>query len=329
MSTDDELARDLRAMADDSIPVLTVSTHRVVPRARRRRFVQRSAGVTGAVGALAVHGVTAIGGWSALPWPSTGAPIAGGGTPSSGPASTPGPVTQPTRLADPTATGFISPTPGTIADAQGHVYWYSQTEVWGTTQTESREEWQSLTLPGLIVWDGDLTPWTQDDPEGPAAIGPNSIAGYFNLTGHGNEDVTDASVLPTDPDALRDLLYASVEPDRRSGSDDNKVFGMIYDLLVNNPGLLPEDLRAAAWEVASGLPDVTTGTGTDQIGRTGLLLEYTGQDATTLVLDESTHLLLETRSPGYNATFVTQGPADRTPIEPTLEMSGCGSWESC
>ncbi len=56
--------------------------------------------------------------------------------------------------------------------------------------------------------------------------------------------------------------------DRRSGTDEDKVFGMITDLLSYDPGLLPQDLRTALWRAAALLPDVEVTSGTDStVGR--------------------------------------------------------------
>lgn len=326
MTTDDDFARDLRARLDAAVPLLTVRTDRVLPRARRRRAATRSAQVTGAVGALAVVTVAAVSGWSGdgLPWQQPAAPaVTASLDPTPAPAETP---TVPAPVPEATATTLpdagTTPAPGTIADAQGHTYWYVRVDSTGPAGPESRESWYSLTRPGIAIQDGD--------PSATLAFGPTTVIGYFKIDGVVHEMLDDASLLPTDPAALRTVLEDSVQPDHRSGSDEEKIFGMIKDLLTFNPGLLPHDLRTAAAQVASGLSGVTTTSGADSTGRPGEVLDFDWANSSgQLVLDAATGLVLEQSTGDSVAVYTTMGPADSTPIEPTPELAGCVSWASC
>ncbi len=324
MTTDDDFAHDLRARLDDAMPPLTVRTDRVLPRARRRRAVTRSAGVTGAVGAVALVAVAAVGGWSGdgLGWWRGAAPagtetLTSTSVPSD-PATTP--LAEPT--APPAADAGTGPAAGSIADAEGHPYWYVRSTSTGPTGTEVRDSWYSLTEPGIAIVD--------DDPGTAFAFGPKSVLGTYVVGGVRYEMLTDVTLLPTDPQALLAVLQDSVEPDRRSGTDEDKVFGMITDLLSFNPGLLPQDLRTALWRAADLLPDVDVTSGTDSPGRAGDVLDYSGNEGPVrLVGDPVTGLLLEQASGDYATVYTTMGPADSTPIEPTLELAGCTAWASC
>lgn len=304
MTTDDELARDLRALADHVAPALTVSTHRVLPRARRRRTAQRTAG---AVGALAVLGAAAVGGWSAIPWPGSDTAPAGGVTADG--------TARPTPLPESTAATsgtsgmggpVVRPEDGTVAPVRSSVYWYLRSEP--ADGSEVVEQWLSLTDPGLVVVDGDLGSATQVGPAG-------APGGTWVIDGERYEPLLDTGLLPVDPDLLAGVMHASVFPDQGSGTDDDKVFAKAKDLLTFNAGLLPEDLRRAVWEVATSLPGSTVSAGTDAHGRAGQVLRYTGSEGTTqIVLDPTTALVLAQTSPeGGTTLYTTMGPADLLP----------------
>lgn len=32
---------------------------------------------------------------------------------------------------------------------------------------------------------------------------------------------------------------------------------------------------------------------------------------------------------GWNVVYLEEGPSEETPVEPTLELAGCVSWETC
>ncbi|HEY0187777.1 MAG TPA: hypothetical protein VGC67_09840 [Cellulomonas sp.] len=315
MSTDDDFARDLRARLDDALPPLPVRTDRVRPRARRRRAVTRSAQVTGAVGAMALVAVTAAGAWGgAAPWTGSAVP-AGSGTAAASATGSADPAPSATIAAD----AGTYPATGTIADAEGHTYWYTLAQGQDGSTTEV---WSSLDQPGLVVTDGDLST--------AYSVSPTTGFGSYVIDGVRYESLTDVSALPTDPEALRDVLDASVEPDQRSGTDEDKVFGMVADLLTFSPGLLPAELRAAAWQVATDLPGASVTTGTDDDGRTVEVLDYgTGDAWRELMLDPTTSLVLQQSGRESRTVYLTQGPADSLPVQPTATSTGCASVAGC
>ncbi|NHT17170.1 hypothetical protein [Cellulomonas sp. IC4_254] len=309
MSTDDEFARELRSRVDASAPTIDVRLTGVVPRARRRRAWTRAAGA-GAAGGLVLAGVLVGQAWAGAPWSTHTL---------AGPAAT----------GEPVETGEPSPEPSAAADAarragtaQGAApYWY--TLITGPDGSGERfESWASPDRPGLLVWDGDLT--------NPAAMGPTNVIGRFRIGGEWVDMLRDPAALPTDPAALEQVFRDSVEPDRRSGTDDDKVYGMAYDLLNGSPGWLPTALLQAAWQVAGSLPGSTVVPGVDSLGRPGEVLTRpeTVNGSDRLVVDPATGLILEMNS-GDAIRLLQQSPADTIPLEPTLEMAGCTAWESC
>jgi hypothetical protein len=311
MSTDDDFVQHLRARADAATPPVDVRTDRVVPRARRRRAWTRAAG-TGAVALVAVTGVVVGQSWADAPWRTGGEQVLPAATASPTAGTSPAPTAAPSP--DPTGT--------TSGTAQGAApYWYKL--ITGPDGVSERsEQWRSTDRPGLSVEDGDLaTAW---------ASGPDDYVGRFVIDGERFDPLRDPSLLPTDPTALESVLRASVEPDRRGGTDDDKVYGMIYDVLNEYPGWMPTDLLLAMWQVAGSLPGSTVTAGEDSLGRPGevLLRPGTQNGSDRLVIDPATGLLLEMNS-GDRVRVIQQGPADTVPVEPTLEMAGCTAWESC
>ncbi len=303
MDQDEDFARTLRGRFDSAMPRIDVDTTQVVPRARRRRATARSAG------ALALTVVLAGGGWAvqARSWsPSlAAAPTATGSA---------------TATAGPTGPASAAPTASPTVAATG-THWYTLITSTGADGVHRDESWVSRELPGLLVTDGDLST--------ASGIGPRNVLGSFSIDGVWVEMLRDPARLPTDPTALEGVLRASVQPDRRAGTDDDKVFGMALDLLVDG-GLLPDDLRRAAWAVAADLPAAQASTGTDSTGRPGEIVEYSQDGAVVrLVRDASTGLLLEKVTPDATRTYTEQRPSSDLPVEPTLENSGCASWESC
>lgn len=309
MSTDDELVRRLREHARAVVPPLAVDTAAVVPRARRRRATTRAAGAA-AVGLVAVAGIVVGQAWADAPWRAGPGEIAPA-TRSTAPAA-------PTPTPEDTSHGADA-RPGT---AQGAApYWYTVSTGPGGSG-ERDEKWQSPSRPGLLVTDGDLAHAT--------ATGPDRLSGPFRIGGAWVDVLDDPTRLPTDPAALEAVLRDSIEPDRRAGTDDDKVYGMVYDLLIESPGWLPTDLLRAAWQVAGSLPGSTLEPGEDSTGRAGEVLTRPGgvNGAERLVVDPATGLVLELEQEGQVRVF-QQGPADAVPVEPSLEATGCTSWESC
>ncbi|WP_217615842.1 hypothetical protein [Cellulomonas sp. GbtcB1] len=322
MSTDDEFARDLRSRVEAAAPTIDVHLTGVVPRARRRRAWTRAAGA-GAAGGLVLAGVLVGQAWAEAPW-------------SSGTLAGPAATTTPVATAEPSADASASAAAEAARDAadaaadaalrdgtaQGAApYWYTLT-VAPDGVTDRHESWQSPDRPGLLVRGGDLG--------NTEATAPSYTAGRFRIDGQWIDEVRDADVLPTDPAALEQVFRDSIEPDRRSGSDDEKVYGMAYDLLNNNPGWLPTTLLQAAWQVAGSLPGSTVVPGEDSLGRAGEVLTRPGAQggAERIVVDPATGLILEMNS-GANTRVFQQSPADAVPAQPSLDGTGCRSWDAC
>lgn len=219
--------------------------------------------------------------------------------------------------------------PDTVGDAP---YWHTVTtymqEGLGADGVEHRREsWMARVEPGLL-----LDAAVDADPIGVgAALFP---------VGGATVDWAGLDALPTDPVALRDVLFADL-PDS-SRSDDDVVFDQITALLVESPA--SPALRSALWAVASQVGGVRlVGEVVDAAGRTGTALEQTIEyaDATAvhrLVVDPASGTLLErvdtSDGPGtgsdirYRATYLEQGPADALPVQPQL-LPGCTSWNWC
>lgn len=310
MSTDDEFAHQLRSRVDSAAPTIDVDTVRVVPRARRRRAVTRGVGV-GAVGLVAVAGLVVGQAWADAPWRAGPAAI--------GPAAT----TAATTVPSPTPAPTDAPDDPDVASGTAQVaapYWYTKY----TSASGIHESWTSRDRPGLLVSDGDLA--------GAEVVEPSDVVGRFRIDGVWHEMLRDPGLLPTNPASLEEVFRASVEPDRRSGTDDDKVFGMAYDLL-NDGSWLPSPLLQAAWRVARSLPGAEVTTGTDDAGRAGEVLVYTpsGVDGPMqLVADPATGALLQIDSLAGNGPVVIEhARVDAVPVQPPLEGTGCTSWEDC
>ena len=307
MTDDDDFVQQLRARVDDLTPRVTVHTSRVLPRARHRRARLRSIKTVSAVGALAFVGASA-GGNTGVTWPwGTIRVVVSAATSSAN--ATPqveAPTDAPTASAD--------------APAQGR-YWHTVISLTGPSGPEITESWQSRELPGIVVSDGDLAT--------ASAMGPVDVIGRFKIDGQWVDMLRDPDALPTQGPALAEVLRASVEPDRRSGSDDDKVFAMAYELLMSG-ALLPDPLLQAAWDAAAGVPGSTVTLGADASGRGGEVLTYEGTEShVRLVRDPATGLLLERDTGASVALYSVQEFTDTIPLEPTLEMSGCTAWSSC
>lgn len=311
MDAEEEFAQALRARLDAVVPPFEIDTTGVVPRARRHRTRVRS------VGAAAAVAVLAGGGWfvGTDQWAPT--VVAGPGpaptTSSAVPSTTPTPTSEPS--AQPTPTESATP---------DRSWWYVRTETTTTSQEYTQETWSSRSIPGLLVADGDLTT--------AGGTGPKDVLGSFVVDGVRYEMLRDPDLLPTDGEALAGVLRASIEPDRGSGSDDDKVVAGAVELLRGG-GLLSVELRRAAWEAALTVPGVVPSAGSDSRGRPGEVLEYTQSDGTTrkVVRDPGTGLLLEEDTSEENrvVVYVEQRTVTEVPVEPTLENAGCTSWSTC
>ncbi|MBC7549933.1 MAG: hypothetical protein H7269_03355 [Cellulomonas sp.] len=307
MTDNDDFAQRLRARVDEVAPPVTVHTSRVLPRGRHRRARLRSFQVLGVVGAFAVVGASAGGITGATGMWGIGKAVV--------PAATSPAIATPSAEA-PTAT----PTAAAQAPAQGR-YWHTVTSSTGPSGPETSETWKSRELPGIGFSNGDLA--------NAFAMGPVDEIGRFKIDGQWVDMLRDPDALPTQGPALTEVLRASVEPDRRSGSDDDKVFAMATELLERG-ALLPEALLNAAWDAAAEVPGSTITVGTDLSGRAGEVLTYTGTEGPArLVRDPATGLLLEQGARSSVAHYSVQEFTDIIPLEPTLEMSGCTAWSSC
>ena len=300
MSADDDFTRQLRERIDVVGPAITVDTTHVIGRAHRRRSLTRGVAVTAAVTALALVG------WGAAAQPWTQASAFAPAQPAPQVSATPAPTT-----ADPADAGW--------PDA---AYWHTLIEVRQDGAVRHTEIWSGHTEPGLIVNDGDLA--------GADGMGP---ASWTSLPIDGVDTSVSWDVLyslPTDPVALEALLRSAVEPDRRAGTDDEKVYEMIWDLLNSSPA--SPDLRRALWSVASGLPGAVVTPGVaDADGRPASMLENPGAEhwPTRLYFDPADGQLLEVDSDGAVAIVLEQGPATAPPVEPNLATSGCTNWATC
>lgn len=328
MSTDDEFARRLRDRVDAAAPTIDVHLTGVVPRARRRRAWTRAAGA-GAAGGLVLAGVLVGQAWAGAPWSThTLAGPAGTGTPVATvtPEPTPDGSTAP---ADAQAAEDARAAAEAAADAalrygtaQGAApYWYTRVEATYDGPTETAETWSSTERPGLLAWDGDYTPSSL------AAMGPKDVLGSFVIDGEPVEMLRDPAVLPTDAAGLAVVLRATVGDG--PGADD-LVYERVHDLLLDG-GIRPTALLRAAVEVVESLPGATTTAGTDSRGRAGTVVEYPlgAGGVARLVVEPGTWLPLEIVAPGEHRVWVEQGPRDTVPVEPTLEIAGCLTWETC
>lgn len=307
---DEQFARALRAQVDEVAPRIDVRTDGVVPAARRRR----ARNVVG-TGVAVVAVVALVGAWAVNvePWAAEVAP------------------------ADPDVPVVVRETePSTEPDAElggwpDDPYWLVTSETTGAgdpDSVETRQTWYGHTDPGLWVTDGDL--------ERPYAFG-QAIWGVLLIDGEWVQIHWDELYsLPTDASALDELLRGSVEDDRGVGTPDDKIFEMAKDLLAASPA--PPEVRDALWAVMSGLPGTSVEVEKeDSRGRTGERLEREATEGgpVRLAYDTDEHRLLEVENLGtdgqtlWRSTYLEEGPAVDTPVEPTLEMSGCARWENC
>ena len=324
VTTDERDARALRERVDAAVPRVEVDVERVIPRARRRRAVVRTA-----VGATTLSLVLAAGAGAVavLDLPSSQELVPAGAPPAQPapttppePSDAPRPVPATAVVADDgTATGV----PGDPWDGADR-YWYQLIETRGPDgDVEQREVWASRERPGLLLWDGNL--------QGAAATGPRVVIGSWVVAGVRHEMLADPRVLPTDAEELLRTARDSVQPDRGSGSDDDKVVDSVLTALGEG-GLYDAELRDGLWGALVSLSGGVPVEGEDSAGRPGEVLTLRTSDGTEhrLVRARGTGLLLEVASSGGSATrYLEQRSRDDVPIEPTLEIAGCASWATC
>ena len=174
------------------------------------------------------------------------------------PAATP---TVPTELVAPEGTYW-------------HTVWEIETDGVVTGRTEL---WTARTGDGLIVPDGDLT---RAEPQATFGLSVRIDGTATTLTWDRLDEI------PADPAALDAFARAAFLDD--AGDPDTAVLAMLVNI-VRSP--VSQDVRTAAWTVASGLPGsiVTTGA-TGSRGQAGTLLE---RDGSTYLFDPTSGLLLE------------------------------------
>lgn len=334
-ATDEQFAQALRARVDAVAPPVDVELHRVLPRARRRRATLRGTVTTATL--VVVLGA----GWGArsalVDSPSAVVVPAGPTSDDPVPTQDAGAATAPPEPRPTVPAVAVTAEDGTVTGVPGDPwegderYWYVLTESrWPeTTDGETvltdpkrTETWHSRERPGLMVWDGD--------PEMAAARGSSVVLGSFVVAGQRYEMLTDPRVLPTGADELAQVLRDSLEDGRGGGSDDDKVYVEVLDVLSQG-GLWTPELRSAFWDVAASLPGADTTDGQDGAGRAGQVLRYTDSSGAVhqLVRDPATGLLLEYRAGEGYTRYLEQRPVDDVPVEPTLEIAGCARWESC
>ncbi|ADG75391.1 hypothetical protein Cfla_2503 [Cellulomonas flavigena DSM 20109] len=332
--TDEQYAQVLRERAEAAVPSVDVDLDRVVPRARRRRAAVRGGLATGTLvlvvgaawGATAVLGVGTPQGIAPAGPTSHDEAVTPDGTAPAG--ASPTAADSPARPTVPAVA--VVADDGTVTGVPGDPwggderYWYVLTEQsWGQG-AERMETWSSRERPGLMVYGGDLGDV--------AAKGPVVVMGSWGVAGQRYEMLTDPRVLPTDAAGLARAARVALEEGRGTGSDDDKVFEVLRTSL-SEAGLWTPELREALWGAVATLPGTQASVGEDALGRTGDVLRYTDSAGavTQLVRDPVTGLLLEEVHPGegHYVRYLEQRAVGEVPLEPTLEIAGCGAWKSC
>lgn len=326
---DEDFTTRLRAKVDAVAPAIAVDTTVVVPRARRRRAATRTAALAVVAGIVATGAV-----WAA-----------DGSRPAAPPA---GDVREdaPEDLGEDPPDDVAQVEEGWPDAPYWHVA-YEELDMTGAA-TARTDVWYGREAPGVALVDGEPA-WAM----GPASWGALRLGdAYLDEDDHVLEDgrvlvtwdVLDE--LPTDRAVLEDILRASVDPAPDSATEDEQVFDLIVDLVRGSPA--PPSLRLALWDVATDL-EGTEGAQLmqDPRGRLSAFLDRSrtsGQAAGQYYYDPDDGRLLEillnpteeqrAAHPdeivmGWNAVFLEEGPAEETPVEPTLELAGCVSWETC
>ncbi len=292
MRTDEDFLTDLRAYVDDVAPVVPVDTSRVVPRARRRRLVTR---VTSSVAATALIAVGAVTVGDALGSRTTAPPASD--------------VLFVPEYHEPSGVGLVDP-------ALEAGYWYvKDVEVLDDGTQRTVETWTSRDRPGLVVTEG----------EGAFAFGPRPWFTDVVVDGERTQVTWELlTTLPRDPAWLDRAFRDAVEPDRRQGSEDDKVFQAAVGLLSQAP--VPPDLTIALVEMMAALPGTeVTVDAQDASGRLGVLVERPGPNGGRVMVSETGWVLVD----HHGRLRVEQGAEQDTPIEPTLELAGCVDWATC
>lgn len=342
MTEDEQFVERLRLRLDPLAPAIHVDAAAVLARGRKRRVARNALGLTGAVAVVAAvaTGAAALG----VPgWGDGGAPAASGSA--MPPAVTGTPTSE--QLPDPvapygTADFAVSPD-GEMSGASGdpwpgdELYWYTAGELRDASGAvlERHESWRSRERPGLGVTDGDTA--------GAFARGPVAVLGGFAVDGVELDQLAEPAYLPTDPVALDEVIRETVALDERNGAGrgptDQRVFQRVTELLARDGGTLPQDLRDALWQVAVSVPGAEARVATDPDGRTADVVHFAYQPGdgpdielfrdpgTGLVI--ATHYLSDATNPETWNVVTEQGPTSTIPLQPTIELAGCGTWATC
>lgn len=326
---DQDFVTRLRERVDAVAPAVVVDTSVVVPRARRRRAATRTAVLAVVAGVVA-----------------TGAVWAAGGT---RPAAPP---------ADGTGVQEDAPddAPDDIRDDAGQVeegwpdapYWYVAYDVLDNTGFPSQrvETWYGHDAPGVVLVDGEPASASGPATWGALRLGGSYLEGDHRVLEDGRVQVTWDVLyeLPATRSVLEDVLRASVDPDR-DATEDEQVFDLVVELVSGSPA--PPSLRRALWAIAVDLEgsraqllDDPEGTATWFLDRSETGGTAAGQywfdpdDGRLLdVLVNPTPEQLDAHPgeivKGWDIVYVEEGPAQEPPVEPTLELAGCTSWETC
>lgn len=323
---DEDFVTRLRERVDAVAPAVAVDTTVVVPRARRRRAATRTAALAVVAGVVATGAVWASEGSRPAPPPADGV-------------------------------GIQEDAPDDVRDDAGRVeegwpdapYWHVAYEVRDITgaAVERVDTWHGHDAPGVALVDGE--PATASGPAawGALRLGGQYLEGDHRVLEDGRVQVTWDVLyeLPTDPAVLEDLLRASVDPDG-DATEDEQVFDLVVELLSGSPA--PPTLRRALWAIACDLEGSEAAqlvedpqgrvlsfldrsrTGGTAAGRywsdpeDGRLVEILLNPTAEQREAEPDGIVM-----GWNIVFVEEGPAQEPPVEPTLELAGCVSWENC
>ena len=327
---DEDFTTRLRATVDAVAPAIAVDTTVVLPRARRRRAATRTAALAVAAAVVAPGAV----------W------VAEGSRPAAPPAGD-----------DAVRQDAPDHAPDDVRDDVGQVeegwpdapYWHVAYEVLDMTGavTERVDTWYGHDAPGVALVDGE--PATASGPAtwGALRLGGPYLTGDHRVREDGRVLVTWDVLyeLPTEPAVLEDLLRASVDPDVDATADE-QVFDLIVELLSGSPA--PPSLRRALWAVAGDLEGsevvrlmedpqgrLTSFLDRSRTGGTaagqyrfdpddGRLLEILLNPTQDQVVAHPGEIVM-----GWDFAFVEEGPTQAPPVEPTLELAGCTSWETC
>lgn len=326
---DEDFTTRLREQVDAVAPTIAVDTTVVVPRARRRRAATRTAALA------VVAGIVVTGAVWAADGSRPAAPPAGGVR-----------EDAPEDLGEDPPDDVAQVGEGWPDAPYWHVA-YEELDMTGAA-TSRTDVWYGREAPGVALVDGEPA-WAM----GPASWGALRLGDAYPDEGH--RVLEDGRVLvtwdvlyelPTDPAVLEDILRASVDPSPDAPTEDEQVFDLIVDLVRGSPA--PPGLRLALWDVATDLEGTEAGELTqDPRGRLSVFLDRVrtdGQAAGQYFYDPADGRLLEILLKpteeqvadhpgevvmGWSAVYLEEGPAEETPVEPTLELAGCVSWETC